>query len=66
MSVAGYLEEMLLHTNDGAGPHTKTTLASITTPTPAIVLSRTELAVQSPHNNERVRRYAASNAEGNE
>jgi hypothetical protein len=26
MSVDGCLEEMLLHTNDGVGPHTKTTL----------------------------------------
>jgi hypothetical protein len=26
MSVDGCFEEMLLHTNDGVGPHTKTTL----------------------------------------
>jgi hypothetical protein len=29
MSVGGCLEEMLLHTNDGVGPHTKTTLQYI-------------------------------------
>jgi catechol 2,3-dioxygenase-like lactoylglutathione lyase family enzyme len=29
MSVDGCLEEILLHTNDGAGPHTKTTLQYI-------------------------------------
>jgi uncharacterized glyoxalase superfamily protein PhnB len=29
MSVDGCLEEMLLHTNDGVGPHTKTTLRYI-------------------------------------
>lgn len=29
MSVSGCLEEMLLHTNDGVGPHTKTTLRHI-------------------------------------
>jgi hypothetical protein len=29
MSVDGCLEEMLLHTNEGVGPHTKTTLSHI-------------------------------------
>jgi hypothetical protein len=29
MSVDGCLEEMLLHTNEGVGPHTKTTLHHI-------------------------------------
>jgi len=54
MNIDGCLEKMLLHPNEGVGPHTKTTLhyiqelknkhGSITTATPAIVLSRTQLA----------------------